>query len=68
MNLQTAWPKKTIFTVEQQKMPKTIFFKLCSIDPLPLGAIVTNLQKNQTILIAKIVISQEFNNFCEQLK
>jgi hypothetical protein len=51
----------------QKCQSKTIFFKLCRIGPLPLGAIVPNLQKNQTTLVAKIIISGQFSNFREKL-
>jgi hypothetical protein len=40
-----------------------ILFKLCRIGPLPLGVIVPNLQKNLSTLIAKNVISRNFDDF-----
>jgi hypothetical protein len=40
----------------EKRRSKMIFFKLCRIGPLPLGAIVPNLQKNLSTLISNIVI------------
>jgi hypothetical protein len=64
------WPGRkrrfSWYNSEKRRL-KTIFFKLCRIGPLPLGVIVLNLRKNLSTLIAKIVFSRYFDDFCEKL-
>jgi hypothetical protein len=55
----TARPKKNLFCgITAKNAEKNYFFILNWIDPLPLGMVVPNLQKNLTTFVAKIVNSK----------